>query len=105
MSDACAVCGHAWFVPDVYLGPIVDEPDFAYVPATSASTEAEAREHLLIELTDWSWHEDLRAAITGDWRYDGTAEVLLRVSDRRVDRITCHAFAYAPALPEPGPTR
>lgn len=67
-ETVCATCGHAWFVPVVYFGA---DQERAVVPIASAKTEADAREHLLMELTDWSWHEAERADVTEDWVYRG----------------------------------
>ena len=59
---------------DVYFDQ-EEQEGRAFVPVESATTEAEAREHLLAELTDSIDRETLREAVLGDWQYRGVESI------------------------------
>lgn len=65
-----------WRIPDAYQDSNED-PERIFVPTRNAKNEAEAFEHLLTDLTDWSMREDLREGIQSDWRYAGIETVVL----------------------------
>ena len=94
MSETCTTCGHPWFLPHVYYdADMADEPNEAYVPVRVALTSGEAFEHVLLDQSDWSFHEELRTDIGTDWQWRGVVTVGL---DDLPDPEECHRFVFAP---------